>query len=852
MTECPENTDLQMFVDGRLPVGPSAEIADHLDECSNCQDAVEALSGAEPFLSEVARQLGRPTPDVDAKLARVMADAQEGLSTLGASSRSPSGVSELPAGFLTTSDDPELLGSLGTYKVRRMIGRGGMGVVLEAEDTSLKRVVAIKVLAAHVAEEPEAPRRFVREARAAAAVTHENIVTVHAVDQSGKIPYLVMEYVDGVSLEERIRSQGRLEPREVVRTGLQVAAGLAAAHSRKLIHRDIKPGNILLEKKTGRAKISDFGLARVVDKSDVARPELLAGTPEYMAPEQARGEAVDHRSDLFSLGSVLYAMCAGKTPFSAASTRAVISSVADAAVDDVSLLSSETPDWLVGVIQRLHAEDPDDRYQSASEVGRVLREEFLRMKGLTRSSQSAVPGLEPGKGAGHPSGPGSGALPGRGAFGRWINHSRRAAVAVAAVSVLAAVVLVVGFRQQPVVAPGSPQSVDGIGQAAVTSVQPFAVLGVDGGAERHFTKLADAIAAAADGAIVEVCGDGPYQSGPVDLGEKAITIRAAAGRRPQITLADNSSGASDASLIETSGRLRLEGIEFRRGSARKSGQAAARAPDAILVVRSAPLAVINCRFTTAGSAVGILAQHVSRCQIRNSEFVCLRGAAVDWACPDGGRLEMANCVQVGQLGLFVHFHRRDLQDVSVRIDQNTFVAVSGVRLVVPSGRGLRPVEFGSSGNVFGVTKAILEIERLRDMRRVAAGGRQSADLEPSSLLHWSGKQNLFQTGGEMLAVWYQGRRVPAPWAPRGLGDWERFWRGNEKDSLESSPSNAARSLYDRAVGDPSAITPESFRLPTDSPGRKAGPSGRDLGARIEWVGPGAGYEAWKQSVPAGQ
>ena len=127
-------------------------------------------------------------------------------------------------------------------------------------------------------------------ARAAAAVTHENIVTVHAVDQSGKIPYLVMEYVDGVSLEERIRSQGRLEPREVVRTGLQVAAGRAAAHSRKLIHRDIKPGNILLEKKTGRAKISDFGLARVVDKSDVARPELLAGTPESMAPAQARAD----------------------------------------------------------------------------------------------------------------------------------------------------------------------------------------------------------------------------------------------------------------------------------------------------------------------------------------------------------------------------------------------------------------------------------------------------------------------------------------------------------------------------------------------------------------------------------
>ena len=207
MPGCPRETDLEMFVTGSLPGGQRDEVAAHLDACRSCRDVIETLSEAEPFLSEVARHLGRPTPDVDEQLARVMAAAQGGASAFEARSSSQPGSSELPDGFLTASDDPELLGVLGTYRVRRIIGHGGMGVVLEAEDAALKRVVAIKVLAAHVVEAAGAVRRFVREARAAAAVTHENVVTVYAVEQSEGIPYLVMEYVEGVSLEQRIRSR---------------------------------------------------------------------------------------------------------------------------------------------------------------------------------------------------------------------------------------------------------------------------------------------------------------------------------------------------------------------------------------------------------------------------------------------------------------------------------------------------------------------------------------------------------------------------------------------------------------------------------------------------------------------
>src|SRR5207249_10707883 len=143
----------------------------------------------------------------------------------------------------------------------------------------------------------------------------DHVVHIYEVEESGPIPYLVMEYVDGISLEERLRRDGALPAEEVLRIGLQMTEGLAAAHAQGLVHRDIKPGNILLENSTGRVKITDFGLARAVDDAKITRDGIVAGTPEYMAPEQARGAALDHRADLFSLGSVLYAMCTGRSPF---------------------------------------------------------------------------------------------------------------------------------------------------------------------------------------------------------------------------------------------------------------------------------------------------------------------------------------------------------------------------------------------------------------------------------------------------------------------------------------------------------------------------------------------------------
>jgi WD40 repeat protein len=274
--------------------------------------------------------------------------------------------------FLAPSDAPGSLGRLGHYEVRRVVGRGGMGVVLKAFDENLHRVVAVKVMAPELAASATARQRFVREARAAAAITHDHIVTIHAVEETGGLPFIVMQYVDGLSLQERIDRTGPLALPEVLRIGMQAASGLAAAHAHGLVHRDVKPANILLENGVERVKITDFGLARAADDASLTQSGVIAGTPQFMSPEQAEGEPVDARSDLFSLGSVLYAMCAGRPPFCGSTARSVLRRVCEDAPPPLLEANPEVPGWLADLIARLHAKDPAGRYQSAAEVAGLI------------------------------------------------------------------------------------------------------------------------------------------------------------------------------------------------------------------------------------------------------------------------------------------------------------------------------------------------------------------------------------------------------------------------------------------------------------------------------------------------
>jgi eukaryotic-like serine/threonine-protein kinase len=279
---------------------------------------------------------------------------------------------EIALGYLEPSTREGSLGRLGHYEILEVIGSGAFGTVLKAFDEKLHRVVAIKVLAPAMAATSPARKRFLREARSSAAVRHDNVVSIYAVEDE-PIPFLVMEYIPGQTLQQRLAGTGPLDVPEVLRIGRQIADGLAAAHAQDLIHRDIKPGNILLDTSVNdHVKITDFGLARAADDASMTQSGMIAGTPLYMAPEQAQGQKLDQRADLFSFGSVLYQMLSGRPPFRAPSTVAVLKRVVEESPRPIQEIIPEVPDWICELISHLHAKNPDERYSSAREVSDVL------------------------------------------------------------------------------------------------------------------------------------------------------------------------------------------------------------------------------------------------------------------------------------------------------------------------------------------------------------------------------------------------------------------------------------------------------------------------------------------------
>ena len=341
---------LRLLTEDRLPRADVAELEEHLENCDRCRTALDRMAGGDRWVAAARRYLG---PDSTGGHDPETADANV-------------------LDCLAPSDWPDSLGRMGTYEVKGVLGRGGMGVVLKAFDPALNRNVAIKVLSASLANCGAARRRFLREARAAAAVAHEHVVAVHAVVESAGLPFLVMEYVPGRSLQDRLDREGALGLHEILRIGMQTAAGLAAAHAQGLVHRDVKPANILLENGVERVRLTDFGLARAAADASVTQSGVVAGTPHYMAPEQARAESTDHRADLFSLGSTLYAMCTGHPPFRADSAVAVLRRVSDDQPRSIREINPDVPEWLEAIISKLHAKSPGERFQSALEVADLL------------------------------------------------------------------------------------------------------------------------------------------------------------------------------------------------------------------------------------------------------------------------------------------------------------------------------------------------------------------------------------------------------------------------------------------------------------------------------------------------
>jgi serine/threonine protein kinase/Leucine-rich repeat (LRR) protein len=409
LSNCPWRDELQQMVLGKLDRVRAEAIAQHLDACPTCLDALREWIVSDEILEAV--QAGRsancdPTKTMYLPIGRI----RDAVSTwLVAHDDTHTDHQALPpslADFKTVLSPPQSadeIGRIADFRVLRLLGIGGMAAVFEAEDPGLKRRVALKILHPAIAAKPGSNERFLREAQSAAALKHEHVVTIHQVGSHTETPFLVLELLHGETLEDHLARSCRLSVPEIIRIGREIAEGLEAAHARGLLHRDIKPANIWLEgselsnpvrsasrdngrvasvaksvdsnglpregSASGRVKILDFGLA----KSWAAQPEIsqagmMIGTPRYMSPEQVAGHAVDPRTDLFSLGCVLYRMATGRAPFGGSDLLSVLRALACEEPTPVRTLNPCVPAALSDLIGQLISKSPDRRPASAQEV----------------------------------------------------------------------------------------------------------------------------------------------------------------------------------------------------------------------------------------------------------------------------------------------------------------------------------------------------------------------------------------------------------------------------------------------------------------------------------------------------
>lgn len=788
-----------------------------------------------------------------------------------------------------------------------------MGIVLKARDTRLHRVVAIKVLAPELAVNPTARKRFLREAQAAAAVSHDHVVTIHAVDENetaGRpgLPYLVMEFIDGQSLQQKLDAQGSLPLDEVLRIGRQVAAGLAAAHAQGLIHRDIKPANILLQNGVQRVRITDFGLARAADDVGMTRTGEVTGTPQYMSPEQAQGLRVDVRSDLFSLGSVLYATCTGRSPFRAETTVASLRRVCDDQPRPLQDVNPEVPAWLVAIVDRLLEKDPDDRYQTAEEVAELLGKHLAHVQARVQAPASA-----PHSGPINP-------VP-RGSAKR--RHPRRrlafVGMAVMAVAASLAVSEATGVTRlsETVV-----RIFTGEGTLVIEVDDPNVRISLDGeelritGAGSLEIKLRPGqyqFQATKDGEpvkseIVSISHGGrkivrvtleadvraktPGLEPAVENLKGAFFVQSAGGRTIGRfdSLSDAVLGSTAGDTIEIRGngdyvctpiQIRNGARILRAGSGYKPvlrfhcaqvgvAETMLQADDSLvmeglelhwtsrqpfvsqtfLITTTGELHIANCSFYVDGD-VGphacIGATGKGSCEIRNCLFVNPGLAAVSMERV-GDIGVIANCVHVGVSQALC---MGGLNHPRYRLSHNTLVTeaqafLTGHATFLAGELPRKYVDVDATGNVFDadVLWYFHDLDATAEEMDFGAG---RAEARFPQWCAWRGEENLYLCRSR-FAKWINDTGVTRWNGPTDLAGWNKLWDATEFGSIEGPVRFQGGDMLSRLRTSPAAITAEDFRLRPDSHGYQAGRDGRDFGADVDLVGPGTAYEYWKRTA----
>jgi serine/threonine protein kinase len=779
---CPTPERLAAALRATQPEGEDPDLEAHLAECPACQTRIEAMVGGDVWLETKARM--RPS-----QAASPLEPLQKAMQALASRPQERARTIPPNLGFLQPSDQPGALGRFGPYEVLAHIASGGMGIVLKARDPALDRIVALKILPPFLAANALARARFVREARAAAAVDHEHVVPIYAVDECEGLSYLVMQFVPGQPLSERLRLSGPLRLEECLRIGAQTAAGLAAAHAQGLVHRDVKPGNILLENSVERVKLTDFGLARAVDDAGLTRTGELSGTPEFMAPEQAGDGPVDHRADLFSLGSVLYAMSTGCSPFQADSVVRVLRRLCEETPPPACEVNPSVPRWLSDIIGRLMAKTPGERFQTAREVAELLQEYLARVQ---RGELEALPNHRP---------------PPRPARRRRFALAVIVAVALPALSGLV-LFLLHQARLGPFEEAASPV-VESLSPGAEASSRPparFTIRDPSGILVGEYADAREAFEAAPANAVVELRWNGPSEMPPVALSAKPLTLRAAQGFHPVWIHASHSEAAlaSDAALT-------VEGIEFvlgfanngfrggaLRGPSRRPGpggsgpRARGERPEpsgvALIAVTNASLKMSRCLLRSEDQGgpravfarmAGILLHHPTTCEIESSAFITMPAKAIVWqgdppgpgGPPETPSLTLSNCLAHGNpviwLDLPKQFHPR------LRIVRSAF---SGPNfLYFPRAASLTGLVVIAENNLFNTGTVF------RDSRRADS-------FSPIVSVRWRGHENLFSPDSGYLDVSERTGLEPVT----TLAGWNRWWGQTNQNARQVQVTYADR------------------------------------------------------------
>ncbi len=627
-----------------------------------------------------------------------------------------------------TPHDLPKLPTLSGITLVRQIGQGGMGVVYEGLDDALGRRVAVKFIQPMRAASPEARERLVREAKAAAALHHDNIVTVHSIQTIEGMPALIQQYIDGPTLQEVIDSSGALPIERCIDLARQLARGLVAAHAAGIVHRDLKPGNVLIETQTGKARLADFGMAQHVAGVEPGSPDVISGTPAYMSPEQTRGEPTDGRSDLFSLGAILYTVIAGQTPFRGDDPFAVMEQVRNSEPTPLAKLRTDSPVWLNKIVSDLLAKDPGARIESADKLLQLL-------------DISSI--LE------------AGARP-------------RRKLAIVAVCLLVSAMLLAWWR------PKKPLQTQPPGPSVEAAVETSPLVWI-GEPTRAYPTLAAAVKDAADGDEIILARN--VASEQIDIVGKRLTISAAPGTQPLITPTEWAIENSPF-LFRANRDLTIKGLHIDWPVKTEPLTEPGVTLSAVVAVsqNDATLRVEDCTVSREGGICVASAGNLTviRSRIRGGLF------ALGWVA-NNTRVDVSESQLECDSSLVVLHPQANVasrKSSTVHFDHSSFTGLGVVDFILFRHPDM-PIEITADNCTF-------DVDRLLQLSGTTIVANLSWDWVAQSVakscVHWQENNCQHRPGIEYVAS----RRIRGAnrWMMnniKGLAAWEKFWNQKEEE-----------------------------------------------------------------------